>query len=278
MVRKNQPSVNRRSLMKTIGAATVGLSGIPTASAKRNVVKQFKKALEKRRKHDWDLDKWYRYVDKLGVQYGNSQADVPDVSQDIISGFEPADLTLTMTYYLLSAHYPYPDYDQIELHWQFDNSGADDAYTGKPKDLAKIGFSPDSFSKPEELDGDSWYEFGPSTSSPGINAVSDGGIVGEWNGYYYDASGVPITDGETGGDMGLEDHISVYVDPSNSQAYDQLTIYFAYSMLYDSARFDGVGFSTDGVIGYQISDEQDSWTVNPAYEAADLYDGKEYTP
>ncbi|MEF8825770.1 MAG: hypothetical protein V5A27_05440 [Halapricum sp.] len=264
-----------------MGVATAGLACVPTATAEENIVEKFSEGLQQRRYHDWSIDRWLKYVEDIGVKYGNNRIEPGnEISTRIISGFEKSDLTLTMTYYELTYH-DVPqgpvDYDRVELHWEFD-SGLDDSNTGKPDDLAKIGFSPDDFDKPQELDGDEWYNFGPDTTSAGIDAVSDGGIVGEWNGYYVDPGLFPITDGETGGDAGLEDYMSVYLTPYDKKSYDDLTIHFAYSNVFDTAEFDAIGFSSDGVIGYTISDEEDSWTVNLSYEAADIMNGKVYNP
>lgn len=269
-------SVTRRSWLKKFGIASAGIAALPKVSAEENVVRKFRKGLRHRQYYDWSLERWLEYVENLGINYGNDQMNRS--STQVIAGFEPSDLTLTMTYYMLSAHPPYPGYDQIELHWKFDDSGVDDQYTGEPKDLAKIGYKPGEFSKPNQLDGESWYEYGPDTSSAGIDSVSDGGIIGEWNGLYLDTSGLPWTDGEIGGDAGLEDYMSVYVNPADGKSYEDLTIHFGYSMLYDSAKFAGPSFTSDGVIGYGIKNDEDSWTVNPSFEAADIVDGKEYTP
>ncbi|WP_152418117.1 MULTISPECIES: hypothetical protein [unclassified Haloferax] len=261
-------------------AAGVGL--VPTiSSGKEDSVVKFDKAMKNRDKKDWSLDKWFKYIDDKDIEYGNEQkttkvdlktgSSTDGPSTQIISGFEEKDLTLTMTYYSLGS------YDAVELHWSFDNSGIDDAYTGKPKDIAKIGYNPDHYSKPPERDGESWYSFGSDMVELGKKQTPEGGAIARYNGLYFKGQNPLIGDGEVGGDLDLQDYMTLYIDPDTSVPLNEREIYFSYSMLYDSASLGDTNISDDG-ISFGITNEEDSWTVSPAYEQEDLRNGKQYTP
>lgn len=296
---KDRTSLKRRRYLKTLGAMAVGTTAVPTTtSAKQSdskttqkIRKRFEKGLKKRKKKNWSSERWFEYVEKQGIRFGNKQIERevprlgPDreeqdgVSTQVISPMEPADLTLTFTHYILGppASPNIPGYDAIEMSWEFDNSGVDDNNTGKPKDIVKIGIDPDHYTKPTELDGSDWYDFGNTTELAGPDAVGDGGLVGKYDGYYFKFQNPLFGDGESGGDLDYSDYMTLYVDPNLSLSSAERRIHFSYSMLYDSATYGGTSVGSDGVMSVGITNEEDSWTVAASYEEEDIRGGKEYS-
>lgn len=237
--------------------------------------------LQKRREVEhWSLDRWYEALEENGIPYGNTivdtnnVVDTGDVSTQALSLFEPSDLTLTVNYYNIGRVYEPPYYDAIEMAWEFDKA-LDDSNTGKPKDIASIGINPDHYTKPSSLDGEEWFHLGDATELAGPDSAGSGGIAAKYNGYYFKPQIPLIGDGEAGGDPSLSSSITLYVDPNYS--VDERRIYFSYSMLYDNATYGGSSIGSDGVISVSIANEQDSWTVAPAYEEDDIRGGREYS-
>lgn len=272
----NKRSVGRRSYLKSL-STVAGLGALPVVNADSPTFADYRKALQRRKEENWELDRWYDLLEELGIRYGNNQetGDSGPSTQDI-SLFEKNDLTLTMTY----EDFPDGDYepavDAVELKWEF-STGVDDTYTGEPKDAVKIGFQKDHFEKPSSLDGDDMYEFGSDmVGLAGNNGLTSRGLAAEYKGLFIDLQNPLIGDGRTGGDVDRQDWMKIFVDPSSDA--DQRTLYFGYTMTYDNAEINGVGIGTDGVIGFDIKNESDSWTAITAYEDKDLKNGTEYSP
>lgn len=279
------PTTNRRTVLKSV-PAVAGLGAVPAAAARDSgpTFEDYLEALQRRREEDWSLAHWYDRLEELDVDYGNSREDLADsdgidgpTKQDIAL-FEPADLTLTMTYENFPGDYE-ASVDAIELKWEFD-TGIDDTYTGEPKDGVKIGYEDKYYDKPASLDGSDGYEFGSDSvlGLAGNDAYSERGLAAEYEGLYIDIQNPLIGDGETGGDLDRKDWMKVFVEPNFDYSAGDRTIYFGYTMTYDNAELTGTTISSDGVIGFDVANESASWSEVVAYEESDITDGVDYSP
>lgn len=282
----NNPS--RRQVLQRAGGIAGGLSLFPTVTSARGNNRsrevRFRNALKKARKNTWSREQWFKYIEKTDIEYGNIE-DTVEVqllpknnddgpSTNVIAPFEPADLTLTMSYYSVSSNY-----DAVQFHWQFER-GIDDTYTGEPKDLVKIGHASNHYYKPDSLDGDEAYSYDSYVESAPGGGLTSGGLAAQYNGCHYVIQNPLIGEGYEAGDCSLPRAAWMveYVDPNSLVSPSNRELFFSYSMLYDNAQLDSVSFASDGVVGFSISSEQDSWTVSVGYEQEDIRGGKQYNP
>lgn len=274
---------SRRNFLRKGLAATGCVFTFQTVEASNvSMTEVFEKGLNKRSEQSWKIDQWYDYIDQTDINYGNTHQNVEsesvkkssgDISTDVISKYEPSNLTLVMTTYDINS------YQALEIYWKFENS-VDSIDSGQPNDLIKIGYSDDHFSKASEKDGQDWVYFGDDNyvSPANHEAMTPMGVVAAYNGPWMDYQSPLIGDYvEKKGDKDGHDYFGVYVDPNKSIPEQEREIFFTYSMLYDSAELGGISLSSNGV-SFTIKEEQDSWSVPVAYEQSDIRNGKTYNP